>query len=318
MEGFIQALKTSDTAEQKSICDLFGPMAKKIGNYYKNIGHFDGTNLYWNGKQYSRYSEDYQKLLQMVYEAKYSSDAEFQDVLQSTNGYKLTHKIGKSDKSDTVLTEEEFMAQLNELRNKHNTKVQDMSVSDILQKYQKRDKTCHSVGDLEKLGIKDLCLISGSKVVGSPLISTEYEQYLSKVKESGIDTIISLDAGADNTKNIELCKKYGLNYFNFKITENNSSMTKENINKLLDLISNHKVYIESSDKNQTDANIILALNYLLKENASIADSVLVGKAYNDPQFVNKLNSIINMLTQKTDAKIAEKLNILKLVNYSES
>ena len=316
MEGFIQALKIPDVDEQKSICGLYGHMAKKIGNYYKHNGFFDRVSLYWNGKQYNRYSEEYKKLLRAAYEAKYLSDAEFQDVLQSTNGYKLTHKIGKTDKNDTVLTEEEFIEQLDILRNKYNIKTQKISILEILKKYQSRNKVCHSIGDLEKLGIKDLCLINDSRVVGSPILNTEYKQYLSKIKESGIDTIINLEINADNNHNLELCKKYGLNYFNIPITQDDSFITKENIGKLLDLMSSHKIYIESNDKTQTDANIILALNYLLKDNSQIADSVLVNNAYEYPQFITKLNKLIDIMVGESNEQIAPKLNILKLVNCS--
>ena len=314
MEGFIQSLKTPNIEEQKSICSLYGHMAKKIGNYYKSNGFFDRTSLYWNGKQYNRYSEEYKKLLEIVYEVRYLSNTEFQDVLQSTNGYKLTHKIGKADKNDTILTEEEFIEQLNILRNKHNTRTQKIPASDILKKYQNRDKICHSVGDLEKLGIKDLCLINDSRVVGSPILNTEYKQYLYKIRESGIDTIINLDINADNMHNTELCKRYGLNYFNLPITSENNLIKKEDINKLLDLMSNHKVYIESKDITQTDTNIILALNYLLKKNAQITDSVLVNNAYEYQQFTDRLDKIINNIANKSDTHIKEKLNILKLVN----
>ena len=286
----------------------------KNKNHYKRNGFFDRTNLYWNGKLYNRYSEDYKKLLANVYETKYAYDAEYRDILQSTNGYNLTHKIGKSDKTDTVLTEEEFMEQLNILRDRHNIKTKKISVLDILKRYQNRDLTCKSIGDLEKLNIKDLCLINSSRVVGSPILNSEYKQYLSKIKESGIDTIINLDIKADNKHNIELCKKYGLNYFNLPITSDNHTVKIEDINKLLDIMSNHKVYIESSDITKTDANILLALNYLLKENVYIADSVLVGKPYETTQFLNKLNQIIYNFNNNLDTKFVEKMNTLKLVN----
>ena len=153
-------------------------------------------------------------------------------------------------------------------------------------------------------------------MVGSPILNTEYKQYLSKIKESGIDTIINLEINADNNHNLELCKKYGLNYFNIPITQDDSFITKENIGKLLDLMSSHKIYIESNDKTQTDANIILALNYLLKDNSQIADSVLVNNAYEYPQFITKLNKLIDIMVGESNEQIAPKLNILKLVNCS--
>ena len=89
--------------------------------------------LHWQGRRFGRTSEEYKVLLQSAYEARWHGDPEFRDVLQATNGYKLTHKIGKKDRSETVLTEDEFIEHLDILRDRHNDKSIVLTIPQIIQ-----------------------------------------------------------------------------------------------------------------------------------------------------------------------------------------
>ena len=133
MEGFIQSLKCPDAETQREICLTIADEAKEMGRRYERDGTFDGRTLYWQGRRFDRRSEEYQALLQAAYEARWLGDPEFRDVLQITNGYKLTHKIGKKDLKETVLTEDEFIRHLDILRDRHNDKSIILTISQICQ-----------------------------------------------------------------------------------------------------------------------------------------------------------------------------------------
>lgn len=133
MEGFIQSLKCPDAETQREICLTIADEAKEMGRRYERDGTFDGRTLHWQGRRFDRMSEEYQALLQAAYEARWQGDPEFRDVLQITNGYKLTHKIGKKDLSGTVLTEDEFIKHLDILRDRHNDKRIILTISQIIQ-----------------------------------------------------------------------------------------------------------------------------------------------------------------------------------------
>ena len=113
MEGFLQSLKTPDEILQKEIQLLSGKEAKKAGGL---MSQFDGKNLYWQGKIIDRYSDEYQQLLRRCFRAKWEQNETFRDALVSTKGKDLIHSIGKQNKEETILTEEEYITLLKELR----------------------------------------------------------------------------------------------------------------------------------------------------------------------------------------------------------
>ena len=133
MEGFIQSLKCPDVEVQREICLTIADEAKEMGRRYERDGTFDGRTLHWQGRRFGRMSEEYKVLLQSAYEARWQGDPEFRDVLQATNGYKLTHKIGKKDRGETVLTEDEFIEHLDILRDRHNDKSIVLTIPQIIQ-----------------------------------------------------------------------------------------------------------------------------------------------------------------------------------------
>ena len=133
MEGFIQSLKSPDPEVQRNVCQMAAPAAKEAGRLFERTGVFDGRHLFWLGKRFERLSAEYKGLLERVYEAKYKSDPEYRAVLQATNGYVLTHKVGKTNPMETVLTGDEFTEQLDILRDKFNDKSRKLTIPQIIQ-----------------------------------------------------------------------------------------------------------------------------------------------------------------------------------------
>ena len=135
MEGFIQSLKCPDADIQREICQTVADDAKEMGRRYERDGAFDGRTLHWQGKRFGRESAEYKALLGAAYEARWQGDAEFRDVLRATNGYRLTHKVGKKDRHETVLTEDEFIEHLDILRDRHNDKNIALPIPQLINRY---------------------------------------------------------------------------------------------------------------------------------------------------------------------------------------
>lgn len=116
MEGWLQSLKFSNVEIQKEVCKLVGKAAKFKG---KSKKWFLTQKLYWNGVEYSRDSKEYQELLDRAYDA-LSENTSFQKALLATGNSTLTHEIGKSKITETVLTKREFISRLYKIREKLN------------------------------------------------------------------------------------------------------------------------------------------------------------------------------------------------------
>jgi hypothetical protein len=112
MEGFLQSLKFKDVAMQIHVCTLVGLAAKFKG---KKKRWWVTQTLYWQGKPFKRDSHEYQDLLDRAFAA-LSQNEGFQKALLATNNAVLTHSIGKTDPSHTVLTQQEFTSRLTRLR----------------------------------------------------------------------------------------------------------------------------------------------------------------------------------------------------------
>jgi len=113
MEGFLQSLKIEDASEQIRVCALSGPYAQSVGR--KHDWAISGT-LWWQGRPIDRLSDDYQALLDRAYDALFAQSERFRGALAATGEATLTHKLGKSDPCETILTTEEFCGQLTRLR----------------------------------------------------------------------------------------------------------------------------------------------------------------------------------------------------------
>ncbi len=114
MEGFLQSLKFSSPDMQREVCKLVGKAAKFRGKKKK---WFRTQTLYWQGKEYKRDSDEYQKLLDKVFDA-LAENVSFQKALLATKDSVLTHSIGKRNQSETVLTVQEFTSRLYRIRDR--------------------------------------------------------------------------------------------------------------------------------------------------------------------------------------------------------
>lgn len=114
MEGFLQALKFYSPNEERSVAALVGYKALKMG---QNGNGWKITQcLSWSQVLYHRDSRQYQELLTRAYDAQFDQNPRFREALRETVGCQLRHSSGKTDSQDTVLTEREYINQLERLR----------------------------------------------------------------------------------------------------------------------------------------------------------------------------------------------------------
>ena len=112
MEGFLQSLKFKDPAMQVEVCKLVGKAAKFKGKTKK---WWKTQTLFWQGQEFKRDSQEYQDLLDRAFDA-LAENASFQKALLATGKATLTHTIGKTNSSETVLTRAEFCSRLLKIR----------------------------------------------------------------------------------------------------------------------------------------------------------------------------------------------------------
>ncbi|MBQ7760568.1 MAG: hypothetical protein IJ400_00800 [Clostridia bacterium] len=114
MEGFLQSLKYKNPQKQAKICTLVGRKAKEKGKI-KLWWRISG-NIHWQGKRIKRVGKDFDLLIEKAYNCLFENE-DFKKALLETKGKILCHTIGKHNKRATILTEEEFISNLNRLRN---------------------------------------------------------------------------------------------------------------------------------------------------------------------------------------------------------
>ena len=117
IEGVLQAFKFEGEISQRQSCLLVGFSAKKNGSK-RNKYWTSKQTLWWNGKGYPRKSKEYQELITRLYDTVFEQCQSFRDALKATGNAVLKHSIGRNNESETVLTEREFIRQLNRLREK--------------------------------------------------------------------------------------------------------------------------------------------------------------------------------------------------------
>jgi predicted NAD-dependent protein-ADP-ribosyltransferase YbiA (DUF1768 family) len=113
MEGFLQSLKYKEPDMQIEVCKLVGKAAKFKGKKKK---WWRTQTLYWQGQEFKRDSQEYQDLLDRAFDA-LAKNTGFQKALLATGKATLTHSIGKSKETETVLTKQEFCSRLTNIRN---------------------------------------------------------------------------------------------------------------------------------------------------------------------------------------------------------
>jgi len=112
MEGLLQSFKFENPAIQVEVCKLVGYAAKKRG---KEKNWQRTQTLWWKGIPYKRDSEFYQKVLDNAYYA-LSKNKKFCQALLASGDAVLSHSIGRTNKSETVLTVQEFCSRLTKIR----------------------------------------------------------------------------------------------------------------------------------------------------------------------------------------------------------
>ena len=112
MEGLLQSFKFSNPEMQREVCKLVGKQAKFKGKKKK---WFKTQTLFWQGEEFKRDSEAYQELLDRAFDA-LSTNEGFKRALLATGHSTLTHSIGKTKQSETVLTRTEFCSRLTAIR----------------------------------------------------------------------------------------------------------------------------------------------------------------------------------------------------------
>jgi len=114
MEGFLQSLKTDDIYHKQKLWDLSGGLAWKYGQQFN---WKEKQLLNWQGEQINRHSEKYEKLIKYSYESLFKNE-QFILNLKESIGYELNHSIGNTNPYKTILTKNEFLFNLNKLRDK--------------------------------------------------------------------------------------------------------------------------------------------------------------------------------------------------------
>lgn len=113
MEGFLQSLKFKNPDMQREVCLLVGLAAKKKGQFkqwkVKQI-------LYWKGEPIKRKSHVYQALLDYAYHAMATQSEGFRKAILASGVAVFRHSIGRKKENETVLTVQEFISRLNNLR----------------------------------------------------------------------------------------------------------------------------------------------------------------------------------------------------------
>jgi hypothetical protein len=116
MEGLLQAFKYEDVDTQIEVCKLTGVTAQRRGQERNDVWKSCQT-LWWRGAAFDRHSNEYQELLDRAFDA-LAQNEHFQLALLASRDETLTHSVGKSDPSDTILTEEEFCSRLIRIRSR--------------------------------------------------------------------------------------------------------------------------------------------------------------------------------------------------------
>lgn len=114
MEGFLQSLKFNKPHIQAEVCKLTGLAAKKRGSKRTKAWQRE-QRLWWQGQVYDRHGESYQRLLDRAYAALAKNEG-FKKALLATKDAVLTHSLGHSNSSKTILTEREFVRRLMSIR----------------------------------------------------------------------------------------------------------------------------------------------------------------------------------------------------------
>jgi predicted NAD-dependent protein-ADP-ribosyltransferase YbiA (DUF1768 family) len=113
MEGLLQAFKISSSDMQIHVCTLVGKAAKFKGKKKK---WWRTQTLWWQGKEIDRHSDEYQQMLDEAFDCLFDQNESARRALLATQNAVLTHSMGKTNDSQTVLTQREFCSRLMKVR----------------------------------------------------------------------------------------------------------------------------------------------------------------------------------------------------------
>lgn len=300
MEGFLQSLKVQDPQIQEKICQLPGFLAKKMGNYLRKSSKYDGEHLYWKNQPINRYSKQYQELLRKAYKAKYTYDRNFRKILDSSKGYTLTHKTGKTSPQETVLTEQEFIYHLNILRQSENIpNAVHIMISSMKSLFDNNKQTPVISQNLPNL---KTTFINSHLICGED-ICAEKKCSIKKLKQVGVKNLIQINASSEQQEcNRKLCQDNGLNYFCLDINSKNwRKLANEDLITLINIMNEKEVSYICCGTRQ-DSNPVLILNYLFNPNASIPDAIVFGTP-KKRTVQNLVSAIMKNISQETANKL---------------
>ena len=133
IEGVLQSLKVlippmKDNSQlwaerlklQEQVCSYANNKAKRMGNFLNLFNH--DMILNWRGQIFGRTSKEYQRFLKKLFEARFLADKDYQNAIYDTRNFKLIHTIGKHNKAETCLTEQEFIGMIEHLKTKFKIK----------------------------------------------------------------------------------------------------------------------------------------------------------------------------------------------------
>jgi len=115
MEGLLQSFKFSSPEMQVFVCTLVGKAAKFKGKKKK---WFRTQTLFWQGREIDRHSDEFQTMLDEAFECMFTQNEGAKRALLATGKAVLTHSMGKTRASETVLTQQEFCSRLMRIRAK--------------------------------------------------------------------------------------------------------------------------------------------------------------------------------------------------------
>ena len=116
MEGLLQSLKTDNMSEKVKMWGMSGVKCWKYGQQFNS---WKETQILYdnNGKPIDRHSEEYDFLIQRAYDCWFQNE-NFKQRLKESLPYKISHSMGKTDKTDSVLTKDEYIGNMERLRDK--------------------------------------------------------------------------------------------------------------------------------------------------------------------------------------------------------
>lgn len=300
MEGFLQSLKVNDVELQKRICRLAAPHAKRVGSYLKKSGQFDGTHLYWQGKEFNRHSGEYQELLDRVYSTKFRADEDFRNMLMQTQNYNLVHKVGKTGEEETILTESEFIHHLVTLRTSKGRDFSKRHRNISKSRNLEIPRYCRGINmrRIENTDISALRAYNDRMVCGKEVLGSLQEK---KLKEAGVAGVIDLYNGSPSTKSFY---KSELKHYCFPINEPESRMEElaEKLPGFIKFMNTENSYIFCKSR-LNEANTALAINYLFNPKSMLSESILWGQLEPDDILLKKMDRLCSVLSKETKEQL---------------